>query len=77
MNTYFQLLENQKVLEKSYELLKASYESTERRMAAQMTTQVDVLNAHKEVQALEGNLIQMQSSIDSTRHTLCLMPGWD
>ena len=77
MNTYFQLLENQKVLEKSYELLKASYESTERRMAAQMTTQVDVLNAKKEVQAMEGNLIQMQSSIDSTRQNLCLMTGWD
>ena len=42
-----------------------------------MTTQVDVLNAKKEVQAMEGNLIQMQSSIDSTRQNLCLMTGWD
>ena len=36
MNTYFQLLESQKTLEKSRELLQATYESTERRMAAQM-----------------------------------------
>ena len=77
MNTYFQLLESQKTLEKSRELLQATYESTERRMAAQMATQADVLNAKKEVQAMEGNLIQMQSSIDSTRQTLCLMTGWD
>ena len=77
MNTYFQLLESQKTLEKSRELLQATYESTERRMAAQMATQADVLNAKKEVQAMEGNLIKMQSSIDSTRQNLCLMTDWD
>ena len=69
MNTYFQLLESQKTLEKSRELLQATYESTERRMAAQMATQADVLNAKKEVQAMEGNLIKMQSSIDSVSYT--------
>lgn len=77
MNTYFQLLENQKVLEKNRELAQASYESAERRMGVGMATQADVLNAKKNVQSLDGSVIQMQSGIDSARQNLCLMTGWD
>lgn len=74
--SYHQLLKSMEVLDKNKELVENVYRSTETRAGVGMATQIDVLNAKKNVQSLESGYIQSQSSLNNIKQNLCLMTGW-
>lgn len=75
-DSYNQLKNSMGVIQKNIEIMDSVSRSTETKASIGMATQVDILTAKKNVQSLQSNYIQSQSSLNSIKQNLCLMTGW-
>lgn len=76
MTTYYQQGQQLVALRKNRELAQASYESAQLRQGISMATAAEVLEAQQGVQALDAQILGMESQIESTRQKLIVMTGW-
>lgn len=60
----------------SLQLAAAVYQATLTKQSAGMATQIDVLEAQKNVQAIQTSIEKLNVSIEETRQKLCIMLGW-
>lgn len=76
MATYEQSRYTLENLNSSRNLLQEQYGAAQARLAANVGTQTDVLNALKSVQDQEAALLASQKSANNVHRSLCLMLGW-
>lgn len=76
MITYWSRNKSLVSLEKSKEQAQTSYNSTVTRFSAGMATQADVLLAQETIASAEASFLSGETSLNSTKESLCLMLGW-
>lgn len=76
MNTYYQLQQQLTALKKNRELAEANHQSAQARQGLNMATYAEVLAASQGVQALDAQIVGLESQIKSAKQKLCVMTGW-
>lgn len=76
MATYEQSRYTMENLNSTRDLLQEQYNAAAARQAAQVATQMDVLNALKKVQDQDASILSARKSADNVHRSLCLMLGW-
>lgn len=74
--SYHQVKQSLAAIEKNIEILELAAGTTGRQKDLGMATQVDYLNAQKNLSSLRSTYSQTISSLETIRQNLCLMTGW-
>lgn len=74
--TYQQKLMELPAAEKNRELLGSVHQSAVAKVNAGTATQIDVLNAQKDIQDADAAIAQSKADIEKLRQTMCVMLGW-
>lgn len=74
--SYHQVKQSLAAIEKNIEILELTAGTTGRQKDLGMATQVDYLNAQKNLSSLKSTYSQTLASLETIRQNLCLMTGW-
>lgn len=77
MITYSQTAANKELMDKQFELAKASMEATERMAGLGLKSQEDVLAAQKNVKQAEYGAAQLNSGLQNMKQNLLVLTGWN
>lgn len=76
MISYWSAYYNMDSLEQTKLLAENSYQSEQLRLTAGLSTQSSVLNAREAISTAEASILSAQTTLESTKESLCLMLGW-